>query len=81
MREVREYMRRDGSGGAWTRRQKRAHLREIDGQLRVYFAAVKKAEKLTFFERLFGMWHHLHFPLFILLALTVVLHIVAVHQY
>lgn len=81
LREVRESMRSQGGGRSWSRRQKRSHLHEVDGQLRIYFAAVRKAEKLAFFERLFGMWHHLHFPLFILLAMTVVLHIVAVHQY
>lgn len=77
--EVRHGMSAQSRQRSW--HQKRAHLRDVDRQLKVYFAAVKKAEKLAFFERIFGMWHHLHFPLFILLALTVVLHIVAVHQY
>jgi len=64
-----------------TRRQRRAKMREIDAHLRIFFAAVKKAQRLAFFERLFGMWHHLHMPLFVLLALTVVIHVVAVHLY
>jgi hypothetical protein len=64
-----------------TRRQKRARIKDIDSQLKFYFAAVKKAERLAFFERLFGMWHHLHVPLFVLLVLTVTFHVVAVHRY
>lgn len=55
--------------------------RDLRGHLRLYFAAVKKAERLALFERIFGLWHHLHMPLFILLALTVTLHIIAVHRY
>ena len=65
----------------WSRSQRRRHVKSIDGHLRIFFAAVKKAERLTFFERLFGLWHHLHLPLFALLVLTVVIHIVAVHRY
>ncbi len=64
-----------------SRRQRGRHMKEIDKQLKIYFAAVKKAERLAFFERVFGLWHHLHVPLFVLLTLTVVLHIFAVHRY
>jgi hypothetical protein len=66
---------------AGSRRERRQHVKAIDKHLRLFFAAVKKAERLAFFESLFGMWHHLHMPLFVLLALTVVIHIVAVHLY
>lgn len=65
----------------WSRRQRRKQLGVLRGHLDIYFAAVTKAQKLALFERLFSMWHVLHMPLFILLALTVVLHIVAVHLY
>jgi hypothetical protein len=65
----------------WTRRYRRQHIQSIDQHLRVYFAAVKKAQRLAFFEKIFSLWHHLHMPLFILLTLTVVMHIVAVHLY
>lgn len=64
-----------------SRRERRRRRRQISRHLRLYFAAVKKAERLALFERIFGLWHHLHMPLFILLALTVTLHIVAVHRY
>lgn len=80
-RAVKRYLASGAEGRFATRRERRTKLKEIDQQLRVYFAAVKKATRLTLFERLFGMWHHLHMPLFILLALTVVFHIVAVHRY
>lgn len=43
-------------------------------------AAVKIAE-FTFFERLFSLWSILHFPLFILLVIAGIIHVVAVHLY
>ncbi len=57
------------------------NIRALDDQLKVYFAALKKAERLAFFDRLFGLWHHLHMPLFVLLTFTVIMHIIAVHRY
>ena len=63
------------------RRQRRSYVNEVDQRLRLFFAAVRKAERLWLFERLFSLWHHLHFPLFVMLVLTVVIHVVAVHRY
>lgn len=62
-------------------RQGRHHISTTDAQLRLFFLAVRKAERLAFFEGLLGMWHHLHMPLFVMLFLTVVIHIIAVHLY
>jgi hypothetical protein len=66
---------------AWSGRQRRQHLKSVNRHLTVYFAAVRKAERLAFFERVFALWHHLHVPLFILLALSVIIHVFAVHRY
>lgn len=46
-----------------------------------YFSALQRAAAFAMFERLFAMWHVLHLPLFILLVLAVIAHIVAVHQF
>lgn len=78
---VKSHVKKAPQFARWSRSQRRQHVKAIDGHLRIFFAAVKKAERLTFFERLFGLWHHLHVPLFVLLFLTVVIHIVAVHRY
>lgn len=64
-----------------TRRQRRRQMRDIEARLRTFFVVAKRAQRLAFFERLFGMWHHLHMPLFILLISAVVIHVVAVHRY
>jgi hypothetical protein len=80
-RLARQRLADDPRTRTWSRRRRRSHLKRLDAQLRTFFAAVRKAQRLAVFERLFGMWHHLHMPLFILLAMTVLLHIVAVHLY
>lgn len=64
-----------------TRRQRRRQMKDIEARLRTFFVVAKRAQRLAFFERLFGMWHHLHMPLFILLISAVVIHVVAVHRY
>ncbi len=66
---------------SWTKRQRIERLALFREHLTTYFAAVKKAQSFSLFERLLALWHVLHMPLFVLLVLTVVIHIVAVHLY
>lgn len=81
MREARRQLNTSQKFSHWSASQRRQHLKSIDSHLRVFFAAVRKAERLAFFERLFALWHHLHVPLFTLLLLTVTIHVFAVHRY
>lgn len=46
-----------------------------------YFRRIEQAAELGFYERLFAAWHVLHLPLFILLILTAIIHVIAVHFY
>lgn len=64
-------------GKAASRRLKR------DGTLLVktYCKQLRHAAYLTFFERLFALWHIVHMPLFMLMVVAAVIHIVAVHLY
>lgn len=80
-REARMLSNRISRDSGLTRREIRARSKTVDRHLAVYVAAVRKASRLALFERLFALWHVFHLPLFILLALTTVIHIVAVHLY
>lgn len=80
-RELKKQLGKSSDNGFSSRKQRRKALKAAEQQLRLFFAAVKKAERLAFFEKVFGMWHHLHVPLFVMLILTVALHVVAVHLY
>lgn len=43
--------------------------------------AARRVAQFTLFERMFALWHILHFPLFLMMVLTAVVHVVAVHMY
>lgn len=46
-----------------------------------FFEAVRRAAEFAFYDRLLRLWHLLHMPLFILLIVAAILHVVAVHMY
>lgn len=62
-------------------KQRRAWHRAAREHLAAYFAAVSATARLILFERLFSAWHYLHVPLFVVMALSVAVHIFAVHFY
>ncbi len=60
------------------------HRRRNDSamaNLDVYFATLRRATSLHFFGRLFRLWHVLHMPLFLLLIIVAIGHVIAVHLY
>lgn len=46
-----------------------------------YVRLMVKVAQFSFYERLFSLWHVLHLPLFFMLILTTVIHVLAVHMY
>jgi hypothetical protein len=65
----------------WSWRVRRRHIKAVRRLLAEYLAAVNKTAAFVFFERLFGLWHVLHLPLFAILLFAAVIHVVAVHLY
>ena len=63
---------------ARTRRAREAATRET---ISAYIAALVKEAQFNAYERLFSLWHALHIPLFFMLLLTGVLHVLAAHKY
>ncbi|MEZ5541364.1 MAG: hypothetical protein R3F42_04900 [Pseudomonadota bacterium] len=49
--------------------------------LRLYMESIRRVAGFTFFERLFGFWHVLHLPLFLMMLVAGVIHVYAVHFY
>jgi len=81
MRETEWHVRAAGKELGWSWRVTRRRCRNVRGLLGRFFAAVNKATALAFYERLFALWHILHVPFFILLVLTAIVHVLAVHLY
>ncbi|MEJ2552934.1 MAG: transcriptional regulator [Gammaproteobacteria bacterium] len=63
------------------RREFKEKLREQRRQLAEYLATLRKINQLSFYDRLFSMWHVLHFPLFLMLVISGIAHVIAVHLY
>ena len=42
---------------------------------------MRQVAQLSFYERLFSLWHIFHMPLFILLVISALVHVLAVHMY
>jgi len=65
-------------------REAKSPLREtraMRGRVGEYLESVRKLAGFAFYERIFALWHMLHVPLFVLLLISAVLHVVAVHRY
>lgn len=60
------------------RRAANADLRQRLGR---YFKTLRRTGSLAVYERLFALWHVLHLPLIVLLVLTAIIHVIAVHLY
>jgi hypothetical protein len=81
MREAERQIWLFGKQRAWSWRMRRRRSREIRELLSRYFAAINKATAFAFYDRLFALWHVLHMPLFVLLVLAAIIHVIAVHLY
>lgn len=67
--------------GLVTHEQRHHYLRKARFYLRIHLGTVRKIAGLSFYERLFSLWHVLHLPLFIMLLISGVVHVYAVHMY
>ena len=65
----------------WNRKMMKAQMGETLYLLREYIQCVRKTGQLTLYARLFSLWHILHFPLFIMLVIAGIIHVIAVHAY
>jgi hypothetical protein len=79
--EAKRLIRMEGKTAGWSWRQQRDRQRRIAEIVSLYSETVIKAAELSFYERLFGLWHVLHLPLFFLMLAAGLIHVWAVHQY
>lgn len=64
-----------------TRKVVRQHYRNVRDYLQLYFATIQKISAFSFYEGIFSLWHVLHMPLFIMMVITGIVHVIAVHMY
>jgi len=79
-RHVRRSLRSSPSDGRHTARRP-GLLQTASGYIDDRLAATRRVVEFAAFERLFSLWHALHLPLFLMLLVAGVVHVVAVHVY
>jgi hypothetical protein len=80
-RELRHTLKIMAQNEGWSRADKRRIGREARRIIALHMTLVLEIAEFNFYERLFAMWHMFHFPLYILLVIVAVVHIVVVHMY
>jgi len=63
------------------RRERTRMKRSANAYLKRRLTEVRRAAQFRLFERLFSWWHIVHVPFFLMLVLTAIVHVVAVHMY
>ncbi len=56
-------------------------LAEAKSRIWAFLSWARKTAEFSFYEQVFSMWHVLHLPLFVMLMLSGVFHVFAVHAY
>lgn len=60
---------------------RRLLLSQTKINIRCYFNAVRRIAEFGFYQRMFSLWHVLHMPLFVMMLITGIVHVIAVHMY
>ena len=65
----------------WDRKATRKFYLDTKKALIIYYSAIRKIVGFQFYERMFSLWHVLHIPLFIMMIISGIAHVFAVHLY
>jgi hypothetical protein len=74
-------MTRQALAGTATDSAAASARQQLDEHRRALAAVLDKLAGLRLFERLFGLWHVIHIPVFLLMIVTAIVHIFVVHWY
>lgn len=64
-----------------SRREVRKTIRSGKNHIAKYIRSLRKVAEYKIYRKIFSLWHVLHIPLFAMLVVSAVVHIVAVHLY
>jgi len=88
LRLVKEGVRQEGQRKVdtvlahhWSDAELRRHTEDAKRYLKSYLKALRRIDELHLFERMFALWHVLHYPFFLMMVLSAIVHTIAVHMY
>ncbi len=64
-----------------TKEEKKKTVKIIVREANNYLNRARKVVEFSFYERMFALWHVLHLPLFFMLVVAAIVHVIAVHWY
>lgn len=65
----------------WNEEQRKKSYQVLKKHLKNYLGAIVRSCEFSIYERLFGLWHVLHYPLFLMMVISGIVHVFAVHMY
>ncbi len=80
-RALRREIAHEAQRANWKPQMQRRLQRSVRRHIARHLATVQKIAEFSFYERLFSLWHVLHFPLFLMMVLSGIIHVIAVHLY
>jgi hypothetical protein len=78
---ARRELKRAAEGSDIVRRDYDRLLRSTSVYIRDYTSLLGRVAQFSFYERLFALWHVFHLPIFLMMVLSAVAHVLAVHMY
>ena len=80
-RRIGSVLRRLAVENEWPLLKRRAKCRQANRVINGYLYSLRGVVEFSFYARLFALWHVLHIPLFTMLVVSGIVHVVAVHMY
>ena len=65
----------------WDEKQTKKNYGVLKKHLKNYLSAILRSCEFSIYEGLFGLWHVLHYPLFLMMVISGIVHVFAVHMY
>jgi len=80
-KDLRRILGKAAKDRGWPREKLAARLRKANQLVTAYLFSLQDVAQYSVYKRLFSLWHVLHVPLVYMLAISGVVHVVAVHMY
>jgi hypothetical protein len=81
MRDIRQAIKTTARAKNWDAAVRRKLMSFMRQNLRKYLKEIVKVAHLSIYGKLFSLWHVLHIPLFIMMLVSGIVHVFAVHMY
>jgi hypothetical protein len=78
---IRRVLSENASASGWSEIERQKRLAAADQHVKDFLDTTVRATQLLFWERLLSKWHYLHVPLYYLLVVSGLAHVVGVHWY